>query len=709
MPMADKHKKNGGTAKASNAKPRHRANSNGHDKPSSLPEVVEKVDLPVGFHTGEASRWDGFWDKVIGAPRNLWDRSMFRHIALIPLLAWVGIGADGLSSSCYGPEEAFTALGSHHYIAPLVAIATALTVFIIGISYSGIIEAFPHGGGGYVVASKLLGPGPGLVSGAALMVDYMLTITVSIVSGGDALFSLLPPGFHSMKIPMELLAITVLMILNLRGVKESIMALLPIFLAFVISHVLLLSGVLWIHSDSVAGTVAEVSDGWRVGIGSIGFWAVMLIFIKSYTMGAGTYTGLEAVSNGLSIMREPRVVNGKKTMTYMAISLSVLSAGLLIGYLATEIRHIPGLTLNASLAHKVFGEWLGKGSNLSEFMVILTMASEAGLLLIASQTGFIDGPRVLSSMAIDSWVPKRFAAFSDRLTVQNGVMLFGVGSMLTLLYTGGNIHTLIIMYSINVFITFSLSQLSMTKLWLKRKGMPDRFTHLLTHGVGLILCASILLLMVGDKFTGGGWVTIVATGIICMLCFYVRRYYRRVRSRVRKLDEQLMALSPKGAKAVDEPDSTKPTAILLVENYGGIGLHSLYTLFFKHFPGHFKNVVFVSIGVVNSGNYKGVDALQELREHVEDDLKKYVEMAHRMGIPATYRLEVGTEVIEPAVLLCIELAKEFRKSMVFGSKIIFQKPQWYHRFLHDETASAMQAQLQWEGVPMTILPVRLFN
>lgn len=705
--MPDMHRKIGGSPGYGGAKTGHRTRADGTASRDPRPEaVVRKVNPPVGFHPGGASRWEAFKDRIIGAPRNLWDRSMFRHLALVPLLAWVGMGADGLSSSCYGPEEAFTALGSHHYIAPLIAIATALTVFIISVSYSGIIEAFPHGGGGYIVATKLLGHGPGLVSGSALIVDYMLTITVSIASGGDALFSLLPPGLSSLKMPVELAAIAILMLLNLRGVRESVMVLAPIFFMFVVSHIMLLLGVLFVSPEGVVGTVSEVADGWQAGVGNIGYWGVLAIFLKAYSMGAGTYTGIEATSNGLSIIREPRVENGKKTMTYMAVSLSVLSAGLLISYMATGIHHVAGQTLNAALSNKVFGGWMNHGAGL---MVAVTMLSEAGLLIVASQTGFIDGPRVLSSLAVDSWLPKRFAAFSDRLTVQNGVMLFGVSSMLTMLYTGGNIHTLVIMYSINVFITFSLSQLSMAKLWLGRRGVSGRGTRLLTHGSGLVLCVGILVLMVWDKFLQGGWLTILVTALLCALCFNIRSYYRRVRRRVRKLDEQLTAVATKAGKSAEEPDKTRPTAVLLVENYGGVGLHSLYTIFFRGFPGYFKNVIFVSIGVVNSGNYKGVDALREQRENVENDLKKYVDLARRMGIPAAYRLEVGTEVIEPAVALCTELAKEYRRVMVFGSKIIFQKPRWYHRFLHDETSSVMQAHLLWEGVPMSILPVRLFN
>jgi hypothetical protein len=250
----------------------------------------------------------------------------------------------------------------------------------------------------------------------------------------------------------------------------------------------------------------------------------------------------------------------------------------------------------------------------------------------------------------------------------------------------------------------------MAKMWIRRKGeVVGRFSKVFTPVVGLVLCTGILAIMVWDKFALGGWVTLVATGALCFLCYNIRAYYRRVRGRVRKLDDTLKTVAPRAEPIKDEPDPSKPTAIMLVENFGGVGVHSLYTLFFKSFPGYFKNVVFVSVGVVNSGNFKGVGALEDLREHVEQDLKRYVDLARRMGIPATYRYAVGTEVIEPAVRICLEVAREYRRSMVFGGKLVFQKPQWHHALLHDQTATSIQSQLQWEGIPMSILPVRLFS
>lgn len=174
---------------------------------------------------------------LIGGPKNIKDPSLFHKLALIPILAWIGLGADGLSSAAYGPEEAFKALGRHTYLAIFLALATALTVFIISYAYSRIIEYFPSGGGGYIVATKTLGEKAGVISGCALLVDYMLTITVSIVACGDAIFSFFPAQYQEYKIPFEILAIVMLVVLNLRGIKESVTFLAPIFLTFVVTQI----------------------------------------------------------------------------------------------------------------------------------------------------------------------------------------------------------------------------------------------------------------------------------------------------------------------------------------------------------------------------------------------------------------------------------------------------------------------------------------
>src|SRR5450432_3651815 len=184
---------------------------------------------------------------IFGAPKDVKDPHAFHKLSLVALLAWVGLGADGLSSSAYGPDEAYRALGEHTGLAFFLALATAATVFIISYGYSRIIEQFPSGGGGYVVASKLLSPRVGVVSGAALLVDYVLTITISIASGADAIFSFLPEGALAYKFALAFAGLVLLTVMNIRGVKESVTSIAPVFAIFVISHALLLIVVIGGH------------------------------------------------------------------------------------------------------------------------------------------------------------------------------------------------------------------------------------------------------------------------------------------------------------------------------------------------------------------------------------------------------------------------------------------------------------------------------
>ena len=396
---------------------------------------------------------------LLGPAKNLRDPWLLHKLALIPFFAWIGLGADGLSSSAYGPEEAYRSLTVHTYLAVFLVIATIFTVSIISFSYSKIIEQFPGGGGGYIVATKLLGKSAGVISGCALFIDYILTITVSIAGGGDALFSLLPVQYHIYKLPVEFAAIGILTLINLRGVKESVILLMPIFIIFVITHILLIGTSIYVHLADISVMTEQVNSGFASGVKSIGIMGMLLIFFRAYSLGGGTYTGIEAVSNAVGVLKEPKVKTAKRTMLYMAVSLALTAGGLLLCYLISHINPVDGQTLNAVLSKEVIKVFDMKGFNSGTWLSVITVISEAVLLLVAAQTGFIDGPRILSNMAIDGWFPKRFAFLSDRLTMRNGIFVIGFASGITLFYTSGHIEVLVVMYSINVFLTFSLSQL----------------------------------------------------------------------------------------------------------------------------------------------------------------------------------------------------------------------------------------------------------
>jgi amino acid transporter len=641
---------------------------------------------------------------LVGPPRDLSDKSIFHRIALVPLLAWVGLGADGLSSSSYGPEEAFRTLGTHTYLAVGLAGMTILTVFVIASAYSRIIEDFPQGGGGYLVATKLLGPRAGVVSGCALLVDYVMTITVSIAAAGDAIFSFLPPQWaFKVKLPVEAFFILFLITLNIRGVRESVLALAPVFVLFLVTHVILIGGSLVAHVGQIPATAQSVGQGFSGGLSAVGAWGLLLLFIHAYSMGGGTYTGIEAVSNGMPIMREPRVHTGKRTMMYMATSLSLTAGGLLVCYLLWHVEYQHGKTMNAVLAERFIGNM-----PFHKLFVVLTLFSEGALLVVAAQAGFIDGPRVLANMAVDSWMPRRFSALSDRLTTANGVMLMGFASLAALVYTGGDVRRLVIMYSINVFLTFSLSMFGMSRLWLgTRRGRENWKRRGSLFAFGFVLCATILVITVKEKFAEGGWLTLLITGGAVALCLMIRAHYQEVSRRLATLYARLPEQVERAAKATaGDPDPSLPTAGLLVGGYSGIGIHSLLSIF-RCFPECFKGVVFLSVGVVDSGGFKGGGAVEALEKSTRQALEKYVALARGLGIPATCRMSTGTDAVEEAEKLCVQAAKDFSRITFFAGKLIFEHESWYQRFLHNETAFTLQKRLHASGLTLVVIPARL--
>ena len=643
--------------------------------------------------------------KLLGEPRDVSDPHVLHKISLIAFLAWVGLGADGLSSSAYGPEEAFRALGEHHYLALLLALATAITVLILSASYSSIIEQFPSGGGGYVVASRLLGPRFGVISGCALVVDYILTITVSIASGGNAIFSFVPQAWHTWKMPAEVAAIVILIALNIRGVKESVKVLTPIFLIFLATHILLIGYSISTHLDAIPEVTRRLSGEYSAGMTTLGIGGMLMLFLRAYSLGGGTYTGIEAVSNGLQIMREPRVQTGKRTMVYMALSLALTASGILVAYLLLQTRPMDGKTMNAVLSEQAFGSWSVGGLPVGYWLVLVTLISEGLLLFVAAQAGFIDGPRVMANMAVDSYFPHRFAALSEQLSMQNGVLLMGTAALAMLFYTSGNIHVLVVMYSINVFLTFTLSQIGMWRFWWPRRGDRRRRYHIFIHGLAMVMCAGILAITVFEKFGHGGWVTVFITTIFVLLCLRVRRHYDSIRAGLRQLDDILSTIPTTGEPNAQPLNPNVPTAVILVSGFSGLGVHTILSTL-RFFPGLYKQFIFVSIAVVDSGHFKGREEIEALRQKTDDDVQKYVDLTRRLGFPAEGVTEIGIEVVAEATEVCERVARQYPKATIISGKLVFRQERMFNRLLHNETPTLIQRRLQWVGVPMVVLPVR---
>lgn len=644
---------------------------------------------------------------IIGEPRNPLDSNIFHKLSLISLFAWVGLGSDAMSSSSYGPQEAYLALGEHVYLAIFVAISIILTIFVISTSYSQIVELFPTGGGGYLVASKLLSPSLGMLSGCALLIDYVLTISISIASGVDAVLSFLPAGWQAIKLELAFFVILVLILLNLRGIKESVLFLIPIFALFLIAHVILIIYALYFHAANLPTVANNTSNNIHNVISGIGLSGLLLIIIHSYSMGAGTYTGIEAVSNAVPVMREPRVQTAKRTMHLMSISLAFMAAGLLISYVLYNVAYEPGKTLNAVLFENVTKPW----GTFGTYFVIATLISEAGLLFVAAQTGFIDGPRVLANMALDRWVPTKFATLSDRFVTQNGVLIMGISALIMVSLTQGSVSHLVVLYSIAVFITFILSQAGMVRHWWEVKTkVKDWKKRLVVNGIGLIMTIVILVSVILVKFSEGGWITLFIIGAFAGVVLIIRRHYDYVSGLIAELNAKIIVY-PSNIYITknDTPGEVNledKTAVLLVNGFNGLGMLALSSIF-ELFGGVYKNFVFVQIGVIDAGVFKGVEEINRLQTTINKDVDKYVKLVSSYGYHAESYTTIGTDVVDEITKLAPDVLKKFPNAVFFGGQIVIPNETIFSRWLHNYTVFASQKKLYAKCIPFVVLPIRV--
>lgn len=655
---------------------------------------------------------DSLKSKVIGKGRDPQDPSIFHKLSLIAFFAWVGLGSDGLSSSCYGPQEVMLSLQGHSHLGLIVAIGTVFTIFIISASYSQIIELFPHGGGGYLVASKLLAPKAGMVSGTALLIDYVLTITVSIASGADALFSFLPAHLMKYKLMFSCIIVILITILNLRGVKESVLPLVPVFLIFVATHLFFILYAVVTHAFNINEVVSTTAGDFSNTVSQLGIFGVLFLLMHAYSMGAGTYTGIEAVSNGLPILKEPKVKTARTTMRYMSISLSVTVFGLILAYILFKVNPVEGKTLNAVLFSSITANW---GEITSYIIITVTLLSETAILFVAAQTGFLDGPRVLANMALDRWVPVRFASLSNRLVTQNGILIMGAAALLLMIISDGSVSLLVIFYSINVFITFVLSQLGMVKHWWQVRHEVVKWKgKMLINGIGLTLCSFILISIILAKFNEGGWITIFITSTVAAFFIVIKKEYKKTGKIIKELDNQLsdeiFQYSNRETTVEEKPefDKNSKTAILLVNGYSGIGIHSFFSIF-KLFGTNIKNYVFVQVGIIDAGNFKGNEDIEMLKQKTNDSLQKYIELANKHGYWAEGVSLIGLDVEEEIIKAMPDIKKKYRNVIFFGGQIVFPKDSFLTRLLHNYTVLSLQRKLYNQGIQLIILPIKIDN
>jgi amino acid transporter len=421
--------------------------------------------------------------------------------------------------------------------APWVAAAVVVLMIVVVLSYRQLVKAYPSGGGDYEVASKNLGEKAGLVVASALLVDYIMTVAVSVASGVDNIISALPQ-LNAFRVEIAVGFIVLLAAVNLRGVRESSKAFaVPTYLFIASIAFMLIVGI----SRTLAGDapVAE-SAGYAVQAQSLTQAGIILLLLRSFASGCAALTGVEAIANGVPAFRHPKIKNAQKTLVAMgAIAISLFS-GLVILALVSGVHYaedachlvgfanceaIPQRSLIAQIASATFG------NNSLPFFVI--QAATAAVLLLAANTAFNGFPLLGSVLATDRYAPKSLSTRGDRLIFSNGVIALSVAAIVILVVYRADVSSLIQLYIIGVFVSFTLGQTGMIRHWIRllKTGAPNRSStirSLAINSVGAVMTASVLIVVTITKFTHGAYLVFIIMPILFALMLGVNRYYRDV-------------------------------------------------------------------------------------------------------------------------------------------------------------------------------------
>ena len=443
------------------------------------------------------------------------------HERLSKRLALAVFSSDALSSVAYATEEILLVLvpasvAFSHFSIP-ISMAIVALLAILTASYSQIIFEYPQGGGSYVVSKSNLGEWPGLTAAASLMIDYVLTVAVSVAAGIAAITSAIPSLFPHRTV-LGVLAIVLVLIVNLRGVRESgkVFA-IPTYM-FVLTILLMLgTGA----GQLLSGTLTPLTI--QTAPVSMPFEAISLfLLLRAFSSGCTALTGVEVISNGVTAFRHPEPKNAAITMAMMAVVLGTLFLGIstmayLIGVTPKENE-----TVVSQVAHAIFGEGL---------LYYLVQATTMGILILAANSAFAGFPRLASILARDGFMPHQMAMMGDRLVFSNGVVILGFFSCFLIVVFQGDTHALIPLYAVGVFLSFTLSQAGMVRRWLLKRG-PRWRGKLVLNGIGAAATASATIIIAGTKFSHGAWIVIVLIPLIIMMFRAIRSHYRAVAEQV---------------------------------------------------------------------------------------------------------------------------------------------------------------------------------
>ena len=620
--------------------------------------------------------------------------------------AWVAVGACGLASIAFGPEESFKALGDSRHLLMFLGLLSAFSILLVSLTYFRVTELFPKGGGGYAMATNLLGPRVGLIAGTALLVDYVLMVALGISASTHLMFSFLPPSFYGYRVWVSMLLMAGLMTFHIQGRNLNLKPFKYLFVAFLITHFVFILVGLSDHFQDLGGVVTRSVETTQSDLSTLGWLPVLAIFARGFFLGGGTYTGIEAASDTIQLSRyRQSSENRRKMLAYVACALAFGAASLAVLYSLWDVNVEPTMALNGVLFERVLTD-LGWDWPYVILGLLVMLGLETAVLLLAAHVAFVVGPRVLSTMAIDSWLPHQFRYLSNRFVTKNGILLMGGFALLAIYLSDANVDLLVVLFSINVFIVFSLSMLGLCVYWLKNRQDKKFLKGFLSASLGFAVSASILLGTIITQFFQGGWITMLITTLIVLACLWVRNHYRETKDKISKIDEVFAMAQYGSAHSPPELIEAGNTAVFIVGNSRGGGLHALLWVQ-RMFPDHFQNFVFMNARTVDSKAYGGQENLEAMRVDASVSLNYFVNFCRSHGLRAKSYLSFGTDAVEELTSLAKEVAENHPNAIFFTSKLVFEDENILTRLLHNQAALELQRRLHNAGQQMVILPMRL--
>ena len=581
---------------------------------------------------------------LVGPPMPL---AQARHERLDKRVALAVFSSDAMSSVAYASEEILLVLMlagavAAHLAVPIALAITALMVIVV-ISYQQTIHAYPSGGGSYIVARRNLGTVPGLVAAAALLVDYVLTVAVSVAAGVAAITSAIPE-WSTHKISIGIVCVAAIALANIRGVRESGRIFAVPTYVFIASFLLLI-----------------VVGAWRLLTGSLPPAPppavaateplVWFLVLRAFSSGCTAMTGTEAISNGIPAFRPPESRNAAITLGWMAAILGTLFIGITVLAAALGVLPTSDETVVSQIARRLFGSGL--------FYYVI-QAATALILIIAANTSFADFPRLASLLARDRFVPRQFGTLGERLVFSNGILVLAGFAALLLILFGGETHALIPLYAVGVFVSFTLSQSGMVRHWLRDR-VPGWGWRMAINGLGATLTGVVTVVIAATKFSHGAWIVVVVIPVLVAAFVMMSRHY----------DEVAQDLSLSGM----EP------------------------------PPEFQHTVLVLVGDVHRGVVRAVQYARTLAPsatvrgvYVETDPARTARLEEKwaqwgLGVPLVVLASPYRSLLRPLLEYIDKIHARGDDQMVTVVLPEFLPRRWWQHVLHNQTALLVKGAL----------------